>query len=160
MLRLVEQPLDHLLGLDAAGGDPDEHAVFGHAMASSLQLLGDAGQRIDLQNARIVGFHRSDDQSQARAGSMDLEFAWESQDLVVDLEQFVEHRLLRLVSGWDKVVLALCNPDGLDLAPMFKPLRAVLEGPLYWANGVVQAGCEDWAGPRILEARRWYTEKL
>lgn len=158
MLELVEQPLDHLLGLDTPSDDPDEHAVFGYALAPGLELWGQGGEPTRLRNARIVGFHRSDDQSQAKPGSMDLEFALADQDLVVDLAQFVEHRLKSLVSGWDNLVIALCNPDGLELGPMFRPLLTVLQGPLYWADGVVQASYEEKSGPRGLEAVRWHRE--
>lgn len=158
MLRMVEQPLDHLLGLDRPGCDPDDHAVFGYAKAPRLELLGAQGQRMTLTDANIVGFHRCDDQGQARACSMDLEFTTSSGDLVVDLDEFVEQRLKTLVSGWKNLVIALCNPDGLALAASFRPLLASLHGPLYWAKGVVQAGYEHQKGPRGLEAVRWYRE--
>lgn len=158
MLNLVEQRLDHLLGLDAPASDPDDHVVFGHARAPRLELLGVGGQRIDLVDACIIGFHRCDDQSQARSGGMDLEFQTEAGDLVVDLDEFVEQRLLKLVSGWNNLVLALCNPDRLALSASFRPLLKELRGPLYWADGVVQASYEHERGPRGLEALRWYRE--
>lgn len=161
MLRLLEHPLDHLLGLDVPpSSNPDDHAVFGYARARQLQLLGQTGQRIDLVDARIVGFHRCDDQSQALAQSMDLEFSTASGDLVVDLSEFVEHRLRALVSGWDGLVIALCNPDELQLASIFQPLLTQLRGPLYWATGIVQGSYEHNAGPRALEAVRWYREDV
>lgn len=159
MLKLVRQPLDHLLGLDSPELDPDAHAVFGYAVASQLQLWSEGGQIVDCGPAPIVGIHRSDDQTQARAGGMDLEFSSADGDLVVDLAEFVEHRLKSVVAGWDSLVIALCNPDELDLASIFRPLLCVMEGPLYWATGVVQASCESPAGPRILEAVRWYQER-
>lgn len=159
MLRLREHPLDHLLGLDAPHKDPDDHAVFGYAKAPGLQLFGRGGQLIEPGCPHVIGFHRSDDQSQAHAKGMDLEFDTESGDLVVDLEEFVEHRLQSLVAGWDSVVIALCNPDELDLASVFRPLLKELRGSLYWATGVVQASYEDQFGPRALEAVRWYREK-
>lgn len=158
MLTLVQQPLDHLLGLEAPGADPDEHTVYGYAMASRLELWGRGGQVLGLRRACIVGMHRSDDQSQAQSGGMDLEFSSESGDLVVDLAEFVEHRLKALVTGWESLVIALCNPDEIGLAPIFRPLLESLQGPLYWATGVVQASYEDFTGPRVLEAVRWYRE--
>lgn len=159
MLKLVRQPLDHLLGLDCPDADPDAHAVFGYAVASRLQLWSKDGQIMDCGSVPIVGIHRSDDQTQARPGGMDLEFSSADGDLVVDLAQFVEHRLTSIVSGWGSLVIALCNPDELDLASTFRPLLCVMGGPLYWATGVVQASCESPAGFRILEAVRWYQER-
>lgn len=148
--------LDTLLGLDQELPDPDQHAVYGHARASWLRLEGDFGRPVELRDVRVIGVHRSDDQSEALPGGLDLEFETPSGDYVVDFGEMVEKRLATLAKGWGTVVLALCNPDRVQLGSFLAPLQAVLTGPLYWAYGDVQAGAQGVQGPHLLQAERWF----
>lgn len=148
--------LDTLLGLDHEVPDPDEHAVFGYAHASWLRLEGDYGRPVALRDVQVIGVHRSDDQSQALPGGLDLEFETSEGDYVVDFGELVQKRLAILAKGWGTVVLALCNPDRVQLGSFLEPLQAVLSGPLYWAYGDVQAGIQGPEGPYLLQAERWF----
>lgn len=156
-LEFLQRPLDELLGLDQELIDPDDHAQFGYAPSSGVELLADALTPIQLADCMIYAFHRSDDQSEAVAGGMDLEFETPQGDWVVDLEEFVEHRL-RARFEQDHCaarVIALCNPDRMDLQPYFAALARRSSTPIYWPLGVVQAsqvmGCPH---PR-LHAQAW-----
>lgn len=156
VLNLSRLPLDELLGLDRELEDPDEHAVFGVSNAAPLYLVDAKGAQIPLPVCEVVGIHRSDDQSQAPKGGMDLEFETEQGDLVVELGSFVEKRIVPLARGWETLVIALCNPDRVELDPWLRPLLTVVTGPVYWAFGDVQGSCEHLNGPRMLEAEQWF----
>lgn len=149
-------PLDLLLGLDGERSDPDAHARFGYATAPSLRLEGRFGRSVSLADCAVVGVHRSDDQSQVRPQGLDLEFETPEGDVVVDLGEFVQKRLLGLAGSWGGVVLALCNPDRVPLKRWILPLTTVVSGPVYWAFGEVLAGADGPKGQRVLQAERWF----
>lgn len=156
-LDFPRRPLDELLGLDQEGIDPDEHAIFGYAPSPGVELLGDGVESISVGDCVIYAFHRSDDQSEAIAGGMDLEFETPQGDWVVDLAEFVEHRL-RPCFGQHKSaarVIALCNPDGVDLQPFFAALAQESGAPIYWPLGVVQASQVIGSPTARLHAQAW-----
>lgn len=159
MIDFPRKELDALLATDKPGEPDEDFCGYGHTMAGEILLRGQYGRPQVLSRVWLCAFHRSDDQSHAAPGGFDLEFETADTVYEIELRTFVSRVLLPLSvsqdSEYQATVVALCNPDLIDLSVFFAPLVAKTQRELYWAQGEVLSAFEGEQRARVLECRRW-----